>query len=226
LTLPMATREEGGRMTLQLFLRDKNDGVVLAWRAIFGASDPDVSISAGDLFTDEPADAVISPANSFGFMDGGIDLAYSFRFGWGVQDRLQQVIRDEHDGELPVGDAIIVETGDDSFPFCVSAPTMRVPMPVPTTANAFLAFRAALRAVKRHNAAAAQTGARRIERLLSPGLATAIGKMPHMRCARQMHAAWMAVVRGAAPSYRSIATAFEAHIALTDDDDSGQAGGA
>lgn len=24
----------------------------------------------------------VSPANSFGFMDGGIDLAYSLHFGW------------------------------------------------------------------------------------------------------------------------------------------------
>ena len=24
----------------------------------------------------------VSPANSFGFMDGGIDMAYSLHFGW------------------------------------------------------------------------------------------------------------------------------------------------
>ena len=28
------------------------------------------------------ADAIVSPANSFGFMDGGIDMVYSKRFGW------------------------------------------------------------------------------------------------------------------------------------------------
>jgi len=27
-------------------------------------------------------DFQVSPANSFGFMDGGIDMAYSSRFGW------------------------------------------------------------------------------------------------------------------------------------------------
>ncbi len=28
------------------------------------------------------ADAMMSPASSFGFMDGGIDLAISYRFSW------------------------------------------------------------------------------------------------------------------------------------------------
>lgn len=59
-------------------------------------------MSCGDIFEDAPAtDAIVSlaflvsyipykpyfivkvsPANSFGFMDGGIDMAYSLHFGW------------------------------------------------------------------------------------------------------------------------------------------------
>lgn len=61
-------------------------------------------VSCGDIFEDAPAtDAIVSlafidayqllrtipyfhvkvsPANSFGFMDGGIDMAYSLHFGW------------------------------------------------------------------------------------------------------------------------------------------------
>ena len=41
-------------------------------------------ISSGDIFIDAPgADAIVSPTNSFGFMDGGIDLvrkAIAFHF--------------------------------------------------------------------------------------------------------------------------------------------------
>jgi len=48
-------------------------------------------------------DSVVSPANSFGFMDGGIALAYSHHFGWGVQQSLQKRIRTRHHGELLVG---------------------------------------------------------------------------------------------------------------------------
>lgn len=63
---------------------------------------------------------------------------------------------------------------------------MWVPEPVPDTANAYLAFRAALRAVLTHNAA----GRPPIHRVLCPGLATTTGRMPVGRCAAQMRAAW------------------------------------
>lgn len=173
-----------GSPPLRYRLRDRNQAVVEAWRQHF-AECPDVAVSAGDIFA-EPADAVVSPANSFGFMDGGIDLAYSLRFGWHVQDRLQALLHAEHDGELPVGQAVIVETGDAQFPLLISAPTMRVPMDVSATVNAFLAFRAVIRAARAYN----RTARRPIETILSPGLGTAVGRMHPQACARQMHHAY------------------------------------
>ena len=171
-------------MPIRFILRDRNLDVVEAWREYFERAD-DVSISHGDIFNG-PADAIVSPANSFGFMDGGIDLAYSYRFGWALQERLQALLRAEHDGELPVGQAVILETGDAQFPWLISAPTMRVPMDVSETVNAFLAFRAVIRAVQAHNRAAAKS----IETVLCPGLCTAVGRMPPKVCARQMHYAY------------------------------------
>jgi O-acetyl-ADP-ribose deacetylase (regulator of RNase III) len=169
---------------VQFRLRDINLAVVSAWRQVF-ANYPDVAISQGDIF-EEPADAIVSPANSFGFMDGGIDLAYSLRFGWDLQAHLQAALREHHDGELPVGQAVIVETGDALFPWLVSAPTMRVPMDVSGTVNAFLAFRAVIRAVRAHN----QTEARPIRTVLCPGLGTAVGRMAPLACAHQMYYAY------------------------------------
>lgn len=165
---------------MRFSLRDTNGAVVGAWRHHF-AGCPDVSVAEGDIF-DEPADAIVSPANSFGFMDGGIDLAYSLRFGWDLEQRLQEVLWRDHDGELPVGQAVIVETGDTRFPLLVSAPTMRVPMDVSNTVNAFLAFRAVIRAVHAYN----RTAQRPIATVLSPGLGTAVGRMHPEACARQM----------------------------------------
>ena len=165
-------------------LCDINLAVVAAWNESF-ANCPDVTVSHGDIFA-EPAHAIVSPANSFGFMDGGIDLAYSLRFGWDVQARLQARLRDEHDGELPVGQAVIIETGDARHPWLISAPTMRVPMDVSGTVNAFLAFRAIIRAVRDHNRFAAS----RIETVLCPGLGTAVGRLHPQACARQMYYAY------------------------------------
>jgi len=137
-----------------------------------------VEVSQGDIFETQ-ADAIVSPANSFGYMDGGIDLAYSQHFGWDLQRNLQRVIRDQFDGELPVGQAMIVGTGDQKIPYMVSAPTMRLPMNVAETLNAYLAFRAVLRTVREHNEH--KTGT--ICRVLCPGLGTAVGRMPPRRCA-------------------------------------------
>ena len=47
----------------------------------------------GDI-TQIECDAMVSPANSFGFMDGGLDYALSERFGWDLEKRLQKIIKD------------------------------------------------------------------------------------------------------------------------------------
>jgi O-acetyl-ADP-ribose deacetylase (regulator of RNase III) len=171
--------------------------LVAAWKDAF-ADLGEVTVSQGDIFSTEPgplkdntpivvrADAIVSPANSFGFMDGGIDAVYTHQFGFGLEERLRTLLASEHGGELPVGSAVIVETEDEAIPWRISAPTMWVPEPVPETVNAYLAFRAALRAVLAHNS----SGRRPIHRILCPGLATTTGQMPVHRCAAQMRAAW------------------------------------
>jgi O-acetyl-ADP-ribose deacetylase (regulator of RNase III) len=119
-----------------------------------------------------PTDAVVSPANSFGYMDGGIDLAYSVRFGWGVQKRLQAIISGLPDAELPVGQAVVLETNDPEgkIPYLVSAPTMREPQILgEDTINPFLATKAAIAAAVEHGG---------IKYLSIPGMGTGIGKVP------------------------------------------------
>lgn len=162
-------------------LRDISAEMVQAWQKYFTGL-ASVRISHGDIF-ESSADAIVSPANSFGYMDGGIDLIYLHRFGWELQTRLQAHLKTDYDGELPLGQATIVETFDSDIPYLVSAPTMRVPMNVANTVNANLAFRAAIRAIKQHNREQPGT----IRTVLCPGLCTA---MPPELAARQMAAAF------------------------------------
>jgi O-acetyl-ADP-ribose deacetylase (regulator of RNase III) len=194
---------------IAIHLRDLGAELVDAWRREFDGI-ASVTVSLGDIFSRKPgpigpgdpidvkADAVISPANSFGFMDGGIDALYTYQFGAGVQERLQDSIVREHGGELPVGEAVIVRTDHPDIPWCISAPTMRIPRDVSDTVNAYLAFRAALRAVLDHN----RRGGPLIESILCPGLATSVGRMPVHRCARQMRVAWDRVL-GGSPTFPS-----------------------
>ncbi|GIG67701.1 macro domain-containing protein [Phytomonospora endophytica] len=124
--------------------------------------------------------AVVSPANSFGFMDGGLDGRYLVHFGQSIQTAVRARIFHDHDGELFVGEALAVETGDASVPWLIAAPTMRVPMRLPAdTVNPYLAMRAILRC-------AAGLG---VTSVAVPGLGTGVGGVPAATCARQMAAA-------------------------------------
>jgi O-acetyl-ADP-ribose deacetylase (regulator of RNase III) len=130
---------------------------------------------------------MVSPANSFGIMDGGLDAAIRDTLGFTVQQRAQRAIVERHHGELPVGAAELVETGDARWPVLVIAPTMRIPESVEETLNAYLAFRAMLLACKRANIAS----------LVCCGLGTGIGGMEPRRSAVQMR---MALLHATGPA--------------------------
>jgi len=207
----MATNADLNEINVVFHLRDRNAGMVEAWRDAFQEyMNFDICVSHGDIFVDAPAaDALVSPANSFGFMDGGIDAVYTRHFGIQLQERLQEAIRTEYDGELLVGQAKIIPTfGTEEnlnaqdwtkynegqpIRYLVSAPTMRVPCRVHESVNAFLAFRAVIIAVRKHNM---ENKMRPIRSVLCPGLGTAVGEMSHSKCAYQMLHAYQAYELG------------------------------
>jgi O-acetyl-ADP-ribose deacetylase (regulator of RNase III) len=192
-----------------------DEELAAAWRAAFKGV-VEVKISSGDILSGH-ADALVSPANSFGYMDGGLDLVYSMKLGWHLEQRVREVLVAQWDGELPVGCAVIVPTDHDRFPWLISAPTMRVPMRVADTAHAFLAFRAILRAVNAHNA----TEQPPIRTLRCPGLGTGEGRMPPTRCARQMRRAWDVVMCGELVTRGGLAGAVRDHLWLLEQEQDG-----
>ena len=159
-------------------------------------------------------DAIVSPANSFGFMDGGLDLVLSQHFGWQMEQNVREHLLAECDGELPVGEAIIVPGGHEQVPWLISAPTMRVPMDVSQTANAYLAMRGVLRAVRAHNASHSEELA--ITSIACPGLGTGEGRMPAGRCAKQMRHAFDVCVLGKTLQKGGLAAAARHHMDLID----------
>lgn len=69
---------------------------------------------------------VVSPANAFGLMDGGYDLAITKWYGEQLQNRVQKYIIDNFCGEQPVGTSFIIKTGKDNQ-WLIHTPTMRTP---------------------------------------------------------------------------------------------------
>ncbi|MCB9583467.1 MAG: macro domain-containing protein [Polyangiaceae bacterium] len=183
-----------------LILADHWAPLTRAWSEAFAPFEA-VHVHDGDFFALD-ADAMVSPANSFGIMDGGLDAAIRAELGGHVQTDVQARILERHHGELPVGAAEIVPTHHARWPFLVVAPTMRVPESVAHTLNAYLSFRAALLAVLRHNAA---NPAAQIRSMVVPGLGTGIGAMDARRCAAQMRIAFDHVSKPPRiPSFRMI----------------------
>ncbi|MDP8229109.1 MAG: macro domain-containing protein [Candidatus Electryoneaceae bacterium] len=127
---------------MKIIFVGRQDALVQAWENAFKDYEQ-ISIVQGSIF-DLECDALVSPANSFGYMDGGIDMQISRFFGWNVQERLQKLIVEKHYGELIVGNAEIVPTDHSTIPYVISAPTMRVPMILRETVNVYLATRAVI----------------------------------------------------------------------------------
>ncbi len=112
--------------------------------------------------------AFMSPANSRGFMDGGIDKIYSQHM-WpprgpvgtsaeqGVERKVKSRLRlTGHTNYidvpyLPVGSALTVIADASRAQWLIAAPTMLTPQPVPHTRNAYRATLATLRAVDKVN---------------------------------------------------------------------------
>jgi O-acetyl-ADP-ribose deacetylase (regulator of RNase III) len=169
----------------KLILVDPKPALCAQFTACFHGL-PDVEIVAG-YFEELPEfDCMVSAANSFGLMDGGVDAAITRFFGRSLVERVQQRILDEFLGEQPVGTSIIVETGHPAHPFIAHTPTMRVPMAIAHTDNVYLAMWAMLLAVRRHN----QHAERRIRSVACPGLGTTTGQVPFPQAASQMSMAY------------------------------------
>jgi O-acetyl-ADP-ribose deacetylase (regulator of RNase III) len=171
---------------------------------------PDVEIVKGDICQVD-CDAVVSPANSFGFMDGGLDHALSERFGWSLQGQLQKAIAARPIRELLVGEALIVPTGDDRTPWLVSAPTMRVPMRLRQTVNAYLAMKAILAVSLSHD------GAPPITSVAIPGLGSGMGALPAEVTAAQMWSAFAEIVLGQVTYPADFEQAQKRHLRLNPD---------
>ena len=85
---------------------------------------------------------------------------------------------------------------------------MRIPESIAQTTNAYIAFRAALLAIRRFN----EAGGPRIRSVVVPGLGTGVGGMDPRRCAAQMRIAFDQMKKPA--RIPSSAAIHETHLVL------------
>ena len=166
-------------------VHQNNSSLANSWQTHF-TNQPNVEIINNDI-CQENCDAIVSPANSFGFMDGGLDLALSERFGWGLETKVQKAIRNRPLKELLIGEALTIPTEDPQTLWLIVAPTMRVPMKLRQSINAYLAMKAILIAAKTHTQKPA------IQVVAIPGLGTGVGGLAPEIAALQMWQAFKEV---------------------------------
>ncbi|TVL91319.1 Appr-1-p processing protein [Streptomyces sp. SAJ15] len=167
--------------TLRVVLTDVNTSVVEAWRAAF-ADTPEIEIREGSIL-DEEVDAWVTPTNSRGRMDGGVDAAIKRHLGAGIQLRVQRAIRDRFAGRLPVGSAVCVPSGAVNPRFLISTPTMESSAQnVSETLNVALACAAAFQAIHLQNREAPGS----ISSVALVGMGAQTGRVPARVCANLM----------------------------------------
>jgi O-acetyl-ADP-ribose deacetylase (regulator of RNase III) len=164
-------------------LIDINENMISSWKNEFYDYE-NINIINDSIFN-IPADAIVSPANSFGIMDGGLDGKIRDYFGIEIENKIRDKINSEFFGELPVGNAITTLTGNKIYKYLITSPTMRVPENVMNSFNAFLSMRAILINCMLNSD---------IRTVSIPGLCALSGSMPFIIVARQMRVAYDKII--------------------------------
>jgi O-acetyl-ADP-ribose deacetylase (regulator of RNase III) len=186
-------------MHLSITLVDVNPRLVAAWQVAFSDA-PEVAVVHGSLLQ-QRADAWVTPTNSRGRMDGGVDAVLVRYLGSGLQARVQREIGQQFGGRMPVGCAACVSTLGLHAPptapqprYVIAAPTMTGSSEdVSRTDHAGRAFAAALQVALACDAAARDTSDWAVSAIRSiavPGLGTSTGRLGVRDCAEQMRLAY------------------------------------
>jgi O-acetyl-ADP-ribose deacetylase (regulator of RNase III) len=176
----------------ELVLCAVNEPLAEAWTSVAAGLGGSVRVHRGSVL-DISAQAVVSPANSYGWMRGGIDAVYARAFP-GIEQSVRSAVLASYGGELPIGEAVLVPTGEPEPAWLISAPTMREPdetLPADTV-HPYLAARAVFRHWQRGQLDSGPVHAA-VRTIAMPGLGTGVGGVAPAVCARQVAAAWREV---------------------------------
>lgn len=173
-------------MLVRVTLVDINQKMVDAWKSTF-EENPEVEIIKGSIL-EQPVSAWVSPTNSRGSMDGGLDAIIKRQLGNPIEAALQaQIIRRHGTLHLPLGHAVSVPTGQMQPPYLISTPTMvGSSEDISDSLNVALACAAAFQAVHMQNAS--EPGS--IRSVALPGLGANTGQVPVEICADLMWTAY------------------------------------
>ena len=132
--------------------------------------------------TYKDVECIVSPANSYGCMDGGYDAAISNYLGWDFQLQVQQYIKDNFYGEQIVGTSFIIDAPKNKK--LIHTPTMIFPEPIVDKRIAYTSMRSTLICALKNN----------IKTIAIPPLGAGIGEIRYEEAAILMLAAYKQIL--------------------------------
>jgi O-acetyl-ADP-ribose deacetylase (regulator of RNase III) len=163
---------------MKIYLLDQSEAMADAWKEAFGDT-TEIEIVQNDFHhfmeTHEP-EVIVNAGNSFGEMTGGIDLAISEFFGWGLQKRVQAKIEKECFGEQPVGSVLVIENIDGIDTKLYHVPSMRLPQIIVEPLTIYQCTRVALMTAIKEKAGS----------IVLPAFGGGCGEVPPSIIAKQM----------------------------------------
>ena len=165
-------------MKIYLIERDYHKFVFL--KAYFNQEDIELVNDSFENFMEQnKVQCIVSPANAFGLMDGGYDLAITEWYGNQLQERVQQYIIEHFYGEQPVGTSFIIKTNKDDQ-YLIHTPTMQTPQLIEDPRVIYQCMRTTLIEARKNN----------IESILIPMFGGSCGGVKPQIVAKMMWAAY------------------------------------
>ena len=136
---------------MKIYLLDRERLITTEFEKWF-CDQEDVSIVTDDFqhfMITHDVECIVSPANAFGLMDGGYDLAISQYFGDALQRKVQRKIISKYGGHQPLTTALTVNIDDKKK--LIHVPTMLIPSRIKDPYIIYECMRATLFEAKRLN---------------------------------------------------------------------------
>ncbi len=119
-------------------------------------------IKKGNILEEE-CQAIVCPANSFGYMRGGLSQAIRIAGGDSIEDEVKKR------APIAIGDAVVTSAGNLKAKFIIHSPTMSLPLGPTSKENVKKAVKAALNCALNHE----------ISSLVLPAMGTGTGWLPY-----------------------------------------------
>ena len=170
---------------MEIILLDNKKEMCQAWEKYFGEfKDVKIVCEFLEFANLDDVDCYVSPANSYGLMDGGYDKALTMLFEVELQRRVQDYIISNLYGEQQVGSSIIVDIPGEKKKL-IHTPTMRVPARIKDPEVVYTSMRSTLICALENN----------VGKIVIPAFGGATGRLAPDVVAEEMFKAYIQVFK-------------------------------